>query len=82
MDHVLDLAPYGFEVAKTFVHVMNMIAPPTSLFRPRILLQVLWRILRRKKPTQHRGPFPEPPPQIARLVRDLPREQIGGVEPS
>jgi len=81
MDHVLDLAPHDFEVAKTFVHVMNMLAPPTSLFRPRILIQVLWRILRRKQPTQRRGPFPELPPEIARLVRNLPKQRVSAVEP-
>ncbi|MFN8444743.1 MAG: FAD-dependent monooxygenase [Caldilineaceae bacterium] len=41
LDRVLRTMPHNPAVAEAFYHVQNMLKPPTSLFHPRILWQVL-----------------------------------------
>lgn len=41
LDRVLRTMPHNPVVAEAFYHVQNMLKPPTSLFHPRILWQVL-----------------------------------------
>lgn len=41
-DRVLATMMNNSEVAEAFNHVQNMLKPPTSLFNPRIVAQVLW----------------------------------------
>ncbi len=41
LDQVLNTMPHNPTVAEAFYHVQNMLKPPTSLFHPKILWQVL-----------------------------------------
>jgi 2-polyprenyl-6-methoxyphenol hydroxylase-like FAD-dependent oxidoreductase len=46
LDRVLRTMPHNPVVAEAFYHVQNMLKPPTSLFHPRIL----WQVLRQQLP--------------------------------
>ncbi len=48
MDHVHRATHHDAIIGATFLKVMNMIEPPTSLLRPRILWRVLQNMARRK----------------------------------
>jgi hypothetical protein len=41
LDRVLATMPYSSTVAEAFLYVQNMLKPPTSLFHPKIMWQVL-----------------------------------------
>jgi 2-polyprenyl-6-methoxyphenol hydroxylase-like FAD-dependent oxidoreductase len=47
LDRVLHTMPHNPTVAEAFYHVQNMLKPPTSLFHPRIL----WQVLRPQPPS-------------------------------
>lgn len=57
LDRVLRTMPHNPVVAEAFYHVQNMLKPPTSLFHPRIL----WQVLRQPLPqvTTPVAPRPE-----------------------
>ncbi len=62
MDRVLRTMPYNIAVADAFFRVQNMLKPPTSLFHPK----VLWNVLRPgarshqvEQPVEHVRPAPE-----------------------
>lgn len=46
LDRVLRTMPHNPVVAEAFYHVQNMLKPPTSLFHPRIV----WQVLRHQQP--------------------------------
>lgn len=56
LDRVLRTMPHNPVVAEAFYHVQNMLKPPTSLFHPRVLWQVL------------RQPLPQVTPPVAPLT--------------
>lgn len=49
IEKFVDAMPVYPEISDSFVQVMNLLKPPTSLFQPTILLKVVSNIFRRKK---------------------------------
>jgi 2-polyprenyl-6-methoxyphenol hydroxylase-like FAD-dependent oxidoreductase len=60
LDQVLNTMPHNPTVAEAFYHVQNMLKPPTSLFHPKILWQVL-KPQRGATKNQQRTPIQEQP---------------------
>lgn len=56
MDRVIRTMPYNTEVADAFFHVQNMLKPPTSLFHPK----VLWNVLKPGARSQQTQPAAHP----------------------
>lgn len=49
MDHVIELATRRVAVRRILLRTFNMLTPPSTLFQPRVLFQVLAQVLNRPK---------------------------------
>ncbi len=50
IEQIINAMPLYPEIADSFIQVMNLMKPPTSLFQPSILLKVVSSMFSRKKP--------------------------------
>jgi 2-polyprenyl-6-methoxyphenol hydroxylase-like FAD-dependent oxidoreductase len=59
-DLVMKALVHNPQVAEAFSHVLQMISPPTILFRPAIFFQVLQAAWKRRRQPSTRGALPQP----------------------
>ncbi len=64
-DKMLSAMAYDTVVAHAFYQVLNLLATPTALMRPDIVLRVLWHSVR------HRQPEAQPQPQLQRVTASV-----------
>ncbi len=58
IQRIIAIMPDYPEVADTFLHVMNLVQPPTQLFRPGILIKVIISLFSKKKAANPQSAIP------------------------
>ncbi|MCA0453572.1 MAG: FAD-dependent monooxygenase [Chloroflexi bacterium] len=58
IQRIIAIMPDHPEAADVFLHVMNLVQPPTQLFRPSLLVKVLGSLLTKKKTAQNHTAIP------------------------
>ena len=58
IQRIIAIMPDYPEAADVFLHVMNLVQPPTQLFRPSLLVKVLGSLLSKKKTAQNQTAIP------------------------